>query len=116
MLPLKVKFVVNKCFGGFSLSQKAALKMRELGSEAAKKFVIKGEKDEDGYINNFDNVYVPHSFSRADPILVQVVEELGEEANGTCSKLRVVTAYFDITYEDHDGMETPGTYGWIENE
>lgn len=44
---------------------------------------------------------------RADPILVQVVEELGKSANGRCADLRVVDIPDDVewTIEEYDGNE-----------
>jgi len=44
---------------------------------------------------------------RCDPIFVQVVEELGDEANGSCSTLKIVEIPDDIEWEieDYDGSE-----------
>lgn len=44
---------------------------------------------------------------RSDPILVQVVEELGEAANGRCAELSVVDIPDDVnwTIEEYDGNE-----------
>lgn len=44
---------------------------------------------------------------RADPILIQVVEELGDEANGKCAKLRIVEIPDGVDYEisEYDGNE-----------
>jgi len=48
------------------------------------------------------------SEDRTNPILVQVVEELGEEASGRFSKLVVVEIPNDVEWEidDYDGNET----------
>lgn len=45
---------------------------------------------------------------RADADLVQVVEELGSEANGQCANLRIVEIPDDIDWDinDYDGMES----------
>jgi hypothetical protein len=45
--------------------------------------------------------------NRADPKLVQVVEELGEKANGACAELRVVEIPDGVEYEidEYDGNE-----------
>jgi hypothetical protein len=45
---------------------------------------------------------------RNDPILIQVVEELGYEANNMFSKLEVVEIPDDVQWEihDYDGMES----------
>lgn len=84
-----MKVVINVCFGGFSLSDKAVARMKELGIEDAETFW-----------GRWDN-------SRADLRLVQTVEELGHEANGHYSKLRIVTIPDDVKWHIHeyDGLE-----------
>ena len=44
---------------------------------------------------------------RADPVLVQVVEELGEDAGGRCASLSVVEIPDDVNWcvEEYDGKE-----------
>ena len=76
-----MKIVVNRCWGGFGLSQEA---LEEIG--------IKYDFD----------------VKRNDPKLVQVVERLGEAANGYLSNLRVIDIPDDVDWEidDYDGMET----------
>ena len=80
-----MKIVVNKCYGGFSLSQEA---YRELGLKW------------DGY-GYYD-------CSRSDENLVRVVEKLGDKANGSYAKLRIVEIPDDVNWEidDYDGIET----------
>lgn len=48
------------------------------------------------------------SIERTDPILIQVIKELGEEANGACAELKIVSIPNDIEWEieDYDGLET----------
>lgn len=92
------KVVVNDCYGGFNISDKAA------------ELVIK-YKTEEGIVNLVKPIkYLFRDYSkRDDPVLVKVVEELGAEANGRCSKLKIETVrdqegwYFDIT--EDDGIE-----------
>ena len=54
------KVVINRCFGGFGLSQEA---LKLLGQE-------------------WDSIYWPDD-KRTDSLLVEVVEELGERASGS---------------------------------
>ena len=95
------KIVYNACYGGFGLSDKAVARYWELkGLPVHDAFTI-SDIEED----------------RADPILVQVVEELGEEANSWSSKLviRELPAGTLYRIEKFDGMEsvmTQDDYDW----
>ncbi len=82
------KIVINTCWGGFSLSDKA------IGLYA-------------GLTNQvFDHVSV-WDMERDDPMLVRVVETLGEAANGDHARLKVVEIPADVKWEigEYDGME-----------
>lgn len=76
-----MKVVINTCYGGFNLSDKA---MEMLGIDYSWKI------------------------ERTDPNLVKVVESLGEEANGHLSRLKVVEIPDDVEWfiDDYDGIET----------
>lgn len=82
------KVVINVCYGGFDLSGEA----KKLYSE------LSGEK--------FDN-YLRNTIPRDDPILVQVVEQLGTKANGTYAKLKIVDIPDDVEWHiaEYDGKE-----------
>ena len=59
------------------------------------------------YYNNVD---------RHDPALVQVVEELGDKANGEYAKLVIEEVYGSYRIDEYDGSEsvmTSGDYNWI---
>ncbi|MBC8428515.1 hypothetical protein H8D04_01385 [bacterium] len=79
------KIVINNCWGGFGLSEKA---YDYLGLEW------------DGYGYKFSN-------ERDSIKLVEVVEELGEDANGKHADLTVVEIPDDVDWEiyEYDGME-----------
>ena len=104
------KVVINKCYGGFSLSRMAAERLLETGFE-----------DEDlkrqllGNIRDIDS-YRPH-IPRHHPLLVQVVEELGENASGSYANLQVVSIDEDFyQIDEYDGwetIETPNSQIWI---
>lgn len=51
--------------------------------------------------------YRDYNLARNDPILVQVVEEMGDKASGRCAKLAIVEIPDDVEWivEEHDGME-----------
>lgn len=99
-----MKIVLNKCYGGFSLSEKAVLRLVELGNKVA----LAGFEKQNEYIENGKLSLISdccREIYRHDPDLIKVVEELGDEANGPCAKLQIE----DIPgYEIHeyDGFES----------
>lgn len=81
------QIVINRCFGSFCLSD-----------EAIELFVkLKGI-----HINQMND-----NFTRDDPILVKVVQDLGSRANGEGSKLKIVEIPDDVDWciEEYDGVE-----------
>lgn len=129
-----MKVILNKCFGGFSVSQEAyelyakkkgielfAYKLEIVSGKPIYKktdtgnsiFTITFTKDFGDYIelsdDDFDKYYLGLDEShREDPVLIEVVEELGERANSPFSKLVVVDIPDGMEYEidDYDGVET----------
>jgi hypothetical protein len=77
------KIVINRCFGGFGLSEEA---LKLLGTES----------------------YMDYDEDRENPKLIEVVEKLGAAANGGYSKLRIVEIPEDVEYtiEEYDGVES----------
>jgi len=63
-------------------------------------FFRKGSDDESEFFSDSD-------IERDDPILIQVVEELGEKANGMCASLKIVEIPDDVDWEisEYDGNE-----------
>jgi len=104
-----MQIVINKCFGGFGLSRKALHRLRELGCEAAIAETDIGETYP--HTNNVRKKFLGESFlieiSRYDELLIQVINEMGDEANGDCAELRIVEIPNGIAWEidDYDGME-----------
>ena len=83
-----MKIVINRCYGGFSLSEK----------------VEKAYCTEKGIDpKDFAHWEVP----RNDPFLVDLVEKLDHEAYGDYAKLAVVDIPDDVDWyiEEYDGME-----------
>lgn len=80
-----MKVVINRCYGGFGLSEEA---YKFLGLEW----------DEYGHAE----------IERNDPKLVECVEALGKKANGDFAKLKVVEIPDGIDYyiHDYDGIES----------
>jgi hypothetical protein len=102
------KIVINTCYGGFNLSDDAMLRYADL-----KGILVYPRKDRWGSTTYFtspeqdgDDLY-HDDIERDDPCLVQTVEELGEEASGSCSRLVVVEIPDDVQWmiEEYDGSE-----------
>ena len=102
------KIVLNRSYGKFSVSHKAFLRLRELGQQHALQ-----ESDPGAYWPQAATPREPslnqcgQIIARDDLKLVQVVEELGEAANGHGADLRVVAIPDDIRWEISavDGIE-----------
>ena len=94
------KIVYNACYGGFGLSEAAKKRYRELKGIG---------KSADLY--DFD-------LERDDPILVQVVEELGSDAaSGGFANLQIAEIPVGERYriDEYDGIESVMTvedYDW----
>lgn len=109
------KVVINDEYGGFSLSHAAFLKLREMGSEHAKKEPDYGERWPDGsgpreplpFSIQGNPGHFLRDIPRDDPMLVKVVEEMGEVAHGICAHLKVVQIPADVKWEisEYDGLE-----------
>jgi hypothetical protein len=84
-----MKIVINHCFGGFGLSNKAF----------ARYLILTNQKS----LKDISEYEIP----RNDPALVQVVEEMGARANGRCAELKVVEIPDGVqwTISEYDGNE-----------
>lgn len=84
---VRMKVVINRCYGGFSLSKEA---YEFLGLEW----------DTYGYAEEYMS-------NRTDPKLVECVEKLGVLASGNFAKLKVVEIPDDVEWgiTDCDGLE-----------
>ena len=100
------EIVINDCFGGFGLSNKA------IKAYLKRKGIPYYEKvdrfNDTHFFTSNDNYFSSYNIKRDDPDLVAVVKELGKKANGFCASLRIVEvpANVDWTIEEYDGSET----------
>lgn len=139
------KVVYNGCFGGFSISDAALKRYAEIKGvtlypEKEERFgfttywtvppdqrgpMLKGNAWNTATMkqrqasNEFyrKNTLSERDFERDDPILVQVVEELGEMANGRCAKLLIEdlpkgTLYRISEYDGNESIETRDDVEW----
>ena len=88
------KVVINICYGGFGLSEKARILYNNYAA-------AKGMK-------TFEDCYgFSYEISRHCPILIRVVEELGSEASGDYAELHIEEVYSKIyRIEEYDGFES----------
>ena len=131
------KVVINVCYGGFSLSMKALQLLYKKKGENynfpykynynTKKYYKSTLEDSDYLFkedrgNVIENVKggicsYDTSCPRHDKDLVEVVEELGTEANGDCAKLCVAEILGNIyrisEYDGWEWVETPESVDWI---
>ena len=82
------KVVINTCFGGFGLSELALVIIAERKRVKVADFSV-------------------YDLDRDDYDLVTVVEGLGDKANGSHAKLKVVEIPADVAWqiEEYDGSE-----------
>jgi hypothetical protein len=131
-----MKVVINCCYGGFSISHEGMLRYFEIKgqpvwpeqadnywkhwtywtvspenrpeSKEGDAFYEMSIEDRRAYNEAHSKLTVyERNIERNDPALVQMVEELGKEANGEYSELSVVEIPNDIHWniEEYDGME-----------
>jgi hypothetical protein len=112
-----MKVAINRCFGGFSLSEAAFEKLlTRLGIEFEKvqdvqyralgmtHYYRKGMVDQDeGYLSPYD-----FTNNRASEDLIAVIEELGvESASGKYAEIAIVEVPDDVEWfiDEYDGVE-----------
>ena len=131
-----MKIVINKCYGGFGLSREAeSLYAKKSGFDLfhyqQTEYKHNGGKDKFVRVGSDEKCFMSHAYKkdqgdefskptsnkdywyygeieRNDPLLVEVVEELGDRANGECASLSVVNVPDGIDWEidDYDGIES----------
>lgn len=133
------KIVYNACHGGFSLSHEAMMRYAEIKGitlysrmtytvpqyslcPPAEYDRIYAEEaanpvSPDRYRRSNEMYFGYSSIARTDPVLVQVVEELGEKANGLCANLQIRELPAGTLYriDEYDGFEsvvTQDEYEW----
>jgi hypothetical protein len=107
-----MKVVINTIYGGFGLSDQA---MKLFLEKKKIKYTVDPRPSGDSFFytqpttsSEVENQMIwEGDINRDDPILVQVVEELKDRANGQHANLKVVEIPDDIEWyvEEYDGAE-----------
>ena len=94
-----MKVVLNKCFGGFSVTEEVfkelKLSCKDYGYLNNETFNIDDNRNWEAY--------------RAHPDLIKAIEKIGvENAGGACSELKIIEIPDGIEWyiSDYDGIET----------
>jgi hypothetical protein len=110
------KVAINKCFGGFGISNEAFEKLLDRKGIAFDRVEPKKDwshvgatyyeaghaGDDNYYLSDYDMIQ-----DRADPDLIAVIEQLGEKANAWAACIEIVEVPPDVFWHIHeyDGME-----------
>jgi len=108
------KVAINRCFGGFGLSDEAFEKLLARKNVTFDK--VKAESallgtnyyqaghagDNDYYISSYE-----YTEDRSDPDLIAVIEEMGDAANGWAAEIGIVEIPDDVKWhiDEYDGIE-----------
>ena len=133
------KVVYNACYGGFGLSKEACQRYWDIKGQSIwfedalwgfTVWLVPPEErleqkewssmtvDERFAYNkaHSEQTWYNRNVDRHDPVLVQVVEELGDKANGEYAKLAIEEVHGSYRIDEYDGNEsvmTSGDYNWI---
>jgi hypothetical protein len=93
-----MKVVINKCYGGFGLSHEA------IDTYCKAKGISAGKWNDTW---EFFDGFSSSSIERNDPVLVDIVESMGEKASGRWADLHIVEIPDDVEWciEEYDGKE-----------
>ena len=130
-----MKIVINACHGGFQLSHKAVVRYLELQGKKVwieededweghfnywlvpkEERLVNRESDfwsmTDEEKKTYNDTWREQNFTyreieRNDPVLIQVVEELGKDANSRYSELKIVEIPDGVAWQidEYDGLE-----------
>lgn len=125
-----MKIVINRCYGGFGLSDAAYAKLIKWGvpvraykeqerdpvtklylpcadndGEVIFDRTLSADRNRISFLGRYWETWLRNS--RSHPLLVRVVKQLGKDANGPFAKLKIVEIPDDVKWEiaEYDGAE-----------
>ena len=127
--PIKIKVVLNKDYGGFGLSEEAKnLYSKKKNYKLTKyvwtdcsykkaKYFETGDSEYRSFysfisdlkeLNESEDkkIFRFYDIKRTDPVLIEVVEELKEKANGEYACLEIEEIEIEPYIDNYDGIET----------
>lgn len=109
------KVAINRCFGGFGLSDEAFEKLLDRKGIAFEKVFQQSQRFlgdsyyKAGHVGDGEHYLSDYSFygDRSDPDLIAVIEEMKEEANNWAADIAIVEVPVDVKWHIHeyDGLE-----------
>ena len=102
------EIVINQCHGHFGLSRVAFRRLRDLGSTTAINEADYGEPWPDDKRSIREKILGDQfcvNISREDPLLIQVIKELGPVSYGMDAKLKIVKVTEPYEIFEDDGFE-----------
>lgn len=111
-----MKVAINRCFGGFGLSDEAFEMLLgrkgiafEKETDPTKSRIMSTTYWKDGMCGTDDGYISEYDFygDRSDPDLIAVIEEMGESANGWAAEIAIIDIPDDVEWHIHeyDGLE-----------
>jgi hypothetical protein len=109
------KVAINRCFGGFGISNEAFEKLLDRKGIAFDKVekensaFLGASYYEAGHAGSEEHYLSDYDFTdnRADPDLIAVIEEMGEAANSWAAEIAIVEIPDDVEWhiDEYDGRE-----------
>lgn len=104
-----MKLAINRCFGGFGLSDEARNRFFKAKESKGHKITSKPDRDYPDRIYYYidEECIFDSEIPRDDPDLIKIIEEMGENANGDHARLKIVEIPDDVKYQitEYDGVE-----------
>lgn len=109
-----MEILLNKCYGGYGLSDEAVRLYLTKKNIPIVSNLAHDSKYFKYYIVGDNEQFSDYNIPRTDPVIIQVVRELGKKANGRNAELVITSIPDGCEYyiDEYDGIESIET--WFE--